>query len=168
MLQDLTHKKFNKLIVLRFIGIDKFHKRLWECKCECGRKTRVITSSLIGGQTKSCGCLVREKFLNMITKHGMGNNHNRFYRCWADMIKRTTNPNRIDWKYYGGRNITVSTKWLQFNNFRLDMYNSYLKHSKKYTEKDTTLDRINVNKGYSKSNCRWATRKEQTQNRRKL
>lgn len=90
----------------------------------------------------------------------------RFYHIWADMKTRCTNPNCKKYNLYGGRGIKVCNDWILYANFKRDMWESYQKHVKEFGEKQTTLDRINGNKGYSLDNCRWATYSEQAKNLR--
>lgn len=87
-----------------------------------------------------------------------------FYRKWDALKKRCNNKKYSGYKNYGGRGIKY--EWRSFENFRYDMYGSYLEHTKKFGSKNTTLDRLDVNKNYSVQNCRWATCKEQSNNRR--
>jgi hypothetical protein len=82
------------------------------------------------------------------------------------MKSRCSNEKHPQFKDYGGRGIKVSEEWLEFNIFKSDMYESYLEHVIEFGVKDTTIDRINNNKGYFKLNCRWATRAEQNKNKR--
>lgn len=93
-------------------------------------------------------------------KHGgyIGNIESAEHYIWRSMIRRCTNPSDKSYEYYGGRGITVCTEWLDYTAFILDMG----KRPTKYH----TLDRINNILGYSKSNCRWASRSEQQKNKR--
>lgn len=90
----------------------------------------------------------------------------RLRKIWSSMLTRCYNKNCANYKNYGGRGISVCDNWLNYINFESDMYESYLKHVENYGEKETTLDRINVNDNYCLENCRWATNKEQARNRR--
>jgi len=92
--------------------------------------------------------------------HGRANSRvkgyaDRTYGIWQAFKDRCNNPNRKDYKYYGGKGVTYDPAWESFENFLADMGEA---------PKGLTLDRIDGNKGYSKSNCRWATRNQQTYN----
>lgn len=88
----------------------------------------------------------------------------RFYKIWADMKQRCSNPKCKKYTLYGGRGISYSDNWFAYDGFKRDMYSSYLKHVEEFGEKQTTLDRIDANCSYSKENCRWATYQEQRMN----
>lgn len=88
----------------------------------------------------------------------------RFYKIWANMKQRCTNPNCAKFSLYGGRGILYCYEWKDYENFKTDMYKSYREHSAIYGENQTTLDRINPNDYYCKENCRWATKQEQRVN----
>lgn len=90
----------------------------------------------------------------------------RFYYRYRGMFSRTTNKDNPKYKNYGARGIKVCDRWLKFENFKLDMYETYLSHIKKFGEKDTSIDRINNDGNYEPTNCRWATFKEQSNNTR--
>jgi len=96
------------------------------------------------------------------TTHGM--TKTIFYRKWQRMKRRCYVKNDKDYKNYGGNGIKI--EWESFEEFRDDMYDSYLAHCKKFGTKNTTIDRINNKKSYSKENCRWATVLEQNKNRK--
>ena len=97
-------------------------------------------------------------------KHGMKGT--RFYRIWTGMKTRCLNKNHVWYKHYGGRGIVICDEWTEFKNFSKDMYNTYCQHSIIFGEMDTSIDRIDPNKGYNKENCKWATKKEQSNNAR--
>lgn len=87
--------------------------------------------------------------------HGMS--HSKEYRCWRAFKNRCTNPKNIQFCDYGARGITVSEEWMKFENFFFDMG---------ICPNDHEIDRIDNNKGYSKENCRWTTKKINSRNRR--
>jgi hypothetical protein len=128
----------------------------WMCKCDCGNSIAVLghhlTKGLNGsGGVRSCGCMLREKPV----KHGRCNT--RAYRTWHMMLQRCLNPKNSAYRSYGGRGITVCEEWRDFQAFYADMGDPPAEH---------TIDRIDNSLGYTKGNCRWATKKQQGNNRR--
>ena len=93
--------------------------------------------------------------------HGLGHSvfHNRYYA----MRNRCKNPKNNRYHLYGAKGIKC--EWTTFQDFMDDMYKSYLKHVKKFGEKETQLDRIDPTKNYNKENCRWVNLSEQARNR---
>ena len=159
--RDLEGKRFGRLLVLGNKELSNNGSYKWECLCDCGNVIKVEGSSLTHGHTKSCGCLKTEK-LNLPKSHGMTGTG--FYFIWRGILNRCNVHTAINYKDYGGRGIKC--EWKSFEEFRDDMYESYLEHIKEYGKENTTIDRIDVNKGYCKENCKWSTRKEQNRNKR--
>jgi hypothetical protein len=105
----------------------------------------------------------RNKNGSFVVEHGLTGTS--FHRRFWGMRARCTKPYSISYKNYGGRGIKC--EWLTFEDFKKDMYESYLSHVKEFGELNTFLDRTNNDGDYCKSNCRWQTRKQQNRNTRK-
>lgn len=89
----------------------------------------------------------------------------RFYQIWCSMKQRCFYPKHNRFKNYGGRGITICKEWIDFENFFNDMHESYKIHSKEYTERNTSIDRIDSQGNYTKDNCIWNTLGKQNLNR---
>lgn len=162
-IRDLTGQKFSFLTVLERTDKRTGGSVVWKCICNCGKTTEASSGNLRSGHTKSCGChkskVSSNALAEMCTKHGHSKvgNVSRTYSTWLHMTDRCNNPNNDSYKNYGGRGIEVCERWSDFANFLEDMGER---------PKGTSIDRVNVDLGYFKDNCRWATKKVQLNNKR--
>lgn len=155
---NLLGQKFGKLLVVAKSEKSlKSGHALWICLCDCGAKSVVSSNLLRMKKTTSCGCLARQLVGKRSRTHGMAQSQE--YRIWCNMKARCLNPNRKCYVDYGARGITVCDRWLiSFENFLEDMGP---RPGPRYS-----LDRIDNDGNYAPSNCHWATRQEQIENRR--
>lgn len=152
---DIAGQKFGRWTVIEFAG-RKNKATLWLCRCECGAEKIADGHSLRRGQSKGC------KSCSNVT-HGQATKGNQSaeYTAWCNMIARCYNPKHEYFYNYGGRGITVCDEWRQ-------SFSAFFSHVGKRPSAGHSLDRYPNNDGnYEPGNVRWATRKQQSQNRRK-
>lgn len=163
--KDLTGQKFERLTAIErdYAPQNTNRKRTkWICKCECGNIVSVVSTDLLSGHTKSCGCYHKDQARNFLSgiKKKSQNYHlskTKTYRIWKAMMQRCSKENCWAFKYYGGRGIKVCNRWHDYKNFLHDMGSA---------PDNGSIDRINVDGNYEPDNCRWITMKQQNNNRR--
>jgi hypothetical protein len=131
--------------------------RQWVCICTCGNETIKTTGGLRSGVIKSCGCKNRKHITvdmdRKLSRHPL-------YARYSNIISRCTNPKGKNWHRYGGRGITVCKRWLEsFEHFLQDVGLPSFPGAQ--------IDRVDNDGNYEPGNIRWATSKENCNNRTK-
>jgi len=163
---NLIGETYGWLTVLEDAGRTNDKQKKYLCKCQCGNLTTVASGNLRKGTTVSCGCYHKEasKIRGIGNSYGkthgatQGRSRDITYVSWLSMNQRCNDKNRSYYKHYGGRGILVCDRWKS-------SYENFLEDMGERPTKRHTLDRIDVDGNYEKLNCRWATSKEQQNNR---
>lgn len=150
--KDHSGKVFGRWKVVDFSHVGTRKEAFWNCVCECGTKRAVKAGSLTSGKSLSCGCYHKER----VTTHG--DTGLPTFKSWESMKQRCTNPKAPDYPRYGGRGITICDEWI-------NSYDTFVKDMGQ-RPKGRSLDRIDVNGNYEPSNCRWATNRQQQNNKK--
>lgn len=154
---DHTGSRFGRLLVLFEGPRNKWNRKTWVCRCDCGTEKTIAAYFFVSGDTTSCGCFRAEMIDTFARTHGKS--YTRTHRIWRAMLTRCNNPKTKSFINYGGRGIKVCDRWANsFENFFEDMGEA---------PADKSIDRYPNNDGnYEPGNCRWATAKEQARNSR--
>lgn len=155
---NMVGMTLHELTVVERAKSDKYGNARWLCRCSCGKMVVVVGNRLRSGNVKSCGHLKRDYARSMHYTHGGASS--KLYKAWHAMIDRCERKNNSSFVNYGGRGIKVCPEWHDFEKFRA--------WATAHGYKDgLTIERVDVNKGYTPSNCIYADRATQNRNTRR-
>lgn len=168
LLADISGQLFGRLKALEFAGKRGWHD-LWLCECTCGVRKTVMRQDLLSGNTRSCGCLRKEVWLETRAKQDLNNPNWRVkhgmtgtpvYDAYRLMMARCYNKNCDNYPLYGGSGVTVCDRWIEsFDNFYADVGDK--------PSPEMSLDRLECAKVYSPNTVSWSSPEQQARNRKK-
>jgi hypothetical protein len=159
---EMIGRRFGRLLVVKLAetrprASGRGRRFFYECVCDCGAVAKIVMSNLRSGMAKSCGCLKSIRTKEVMTKHK--DCASPEYHSWQAMKARCCNPNSAKYPDYGGRGIKICDRWL-------NSYENFLADTGRRPSPRHTIDRKDNDGNYEPGNCRWATPKEQSANKR--
>ncbi|QVW08761.1 AP2 domain-containing protein [Phage CBW1004C-Prop1] len=153
---DMTGNRYNELVAIKRVGSCRSGDAKWLFQCDCGNQFSASGYAARTSKIINCPQCAKERAKTASIKHGRAKTSE--FGIWTDMQTRCLNPNSTSYPNYGGRGIGICQRWMKFQNFFQDMGpRPSMNHS---------IDRIDPDGDYSPDNCRWATHKEQSRNKR--
>ena len=142
-------QKYGKLTVKEYVYSDKYYNKYFRVVCDCGVEKIMFAPNLVRKEraVRSCGCTKTHGMTNSLT-----------YSSWSNMWQRVKGNKPNYKKNYADRGIKACFRWMEFENFLEDMGER--------PSKAMSLDRIDNDGDYEAGNCRWATKRQQSSNRR--
>lgn len=146
-------KRYGRLLV-QSVEQSKNRPAMFVCKCDCGNTKSIIAQNVIRGKSTSCGCF-RAEVTGSLRENNVTHNASgtKLYRLWDSMKRRCTDIHSKDYKWYGGKGVSVCSEWLNFSVFQDWAYANGYVHG-------LSIDRIDSSKGYCPDNCRWISLSE--------
>ncbi len=151
---DLTGNRYGMISVTGFSHLSDSGNYMYHVECDCGTKKISSYANLTGRPPASCGCAHNPA--DYTSTHGMSKT--RTYKSWCKMKERCTNKNDRDYEFYGAIGISVCDDWMK-------SFESFFEFMGEVPD-GMSIDRIDGSLGYFPGNCRWATKVQQSANRK--